>query len=475
MASILRDPAEPAADHVTGALQREPGHATLTGRLGPRRGGRPPSTAEPPPRSGSATAGADPLDDPFGLELGPTTEGPLDDPFAMHLVGQPVGGEAAAPPTEPGLNDRGGVVPPVHSETPQGSRASRIDWGATPGTFSLAAEKGMEDKALLAIFETKFAQQLAASFGAGATLEHLQLLLAAARGGPSGEGDPQEVARINEGLWRAKEYAVIETLQVDRSTRYRRDAKGTYCNVYAYDVVTALGAYLPRVWWRDTGPIESGKVAVVSVPELRAKQQETGIKDPAGLGVVAPILGETTYEVNANGLADWFNQWGRSFGWDRTADVAQAQRAANSGHVVVIVAANARAPHGHISVVIAEVATHEAPSELMDDQAGPPMPTSAMTVPLQSQAGHDNFKYGANGAWWKRAEMRSEVQRDQTGTSVIDQATGKPIDAGNVWIYSGPQLDTAITRGTPDAAAGEGGTGPRPRGETAAGLAIAPR
>ena len=81
------------------------------------------------------------------------------------------------------------------------------------------------------------------------------------------------------------------------------------------------------------------------------------------------------------------------------------------GNVVIISAFNAKGGAGHISVVIAEDATHKAQPETVKDKAtGKETPTGAMAAPLQSQAGSVNIKYGGiTGAWWKGAEMRREV------------------------------------------------------------------
>jgi hypothetical protein len=83
-----------------------------------------------------------------------------------------------------------------------------------------------------------------------------------------------------------------------------------------------------------------------------------------------------------------------------------AQTAANTGSVVILLAANKVAKKsGHVSVVLAESADHTAHRDET---------TNKVVAPLQSQAGSKNFKYsaeqGAPGSktkeWWKDASHK---------------------------------------------------------------------
>src|SRR5690606_23905876 len=64
-------------------------------------------------------------------------------------------------------------------------------------------------------------------------------------------GQFEQANQMRADLARANQYAIVETLRVERSPRYQAEPGKTFCNIYAYDVVTALGGYLPRVWWMD--------------------------------------------------------------------------------------------------------------------------------------------------------------------------------------------------------------------------------
>jgi hypothetical protein len=368
-------------------------------------------------------------------------------------LGAPATAAAPTPATKP--------VPGSHDETTKGSQASKLDWSSKAGVFSLEAEKGMADRSLYEVFLAKFKDQLARLSFKGETYE--QILARRDKLRADATEDSLASARmIDEELWRARTYAIIETLKVETSKRYQPTDSTTYCNVYAYDLVTALGGYLPRVWWHEQylAPLQQGELQVVSVPEYREAQKQATAKGkaatPLGLGKIAPIWKETTQELSANGLADWFNRWGAAFGWRRTADMHAAQDAADSGKVVVISAGKKDpAASGHISVVIAEDFTvgssHKAPIETtIDPKTKKPVPTGAMGAPLQSQAGVHNHKYADTMAehWWDAPDMKQdyETTTDKHGDKkpVIDAQTNKPVDAGNFWIYDGAEQATAI-------------------------------
>ena len=378
------------------------------------------------------------------------------------------------------------AIAPVHDETTKGSQGSKIDWSSKAGTFTLAAEKGMEDKSLYEVFLARFKEQLAKLSFKGETYEQIIARRDKLRAG----GDLDAARMIDEELWRARAYAILETLKVESSARYKKkvDPKSgntidTYCNVYAYDVVCALGAYMPRVWWNEAylAELEKGTITVVPVAEYRDAQKQATLKGqpatPKSLGKIASIWNETTHELSANMLADWFNRWGAKFKWTRTADMAHAQSQADGGKVVVISASKIDASAGHVSVVIPQ--DHTVGSKLkapeatkVDKATKKETPTGQMGAPLQTQAGETNFMYGVghNAQWWKSPEMRPELetQTDATGATVIDPKTGKakpvidaetgaPVDAGHFWIYDGPEQATAVKADAPPAG-GDPGT-----------------
>ena len=163
-------------------------------------------------------------------------------------------------------------------------------------------------------------------------------------------------------------------------------------------MVTAMGGYLPRVWWTDAtwAKIQAG-AEIVSLADLkRMKKDKEDVSN-----VVAPEYGVTVGEQNANALTTWMHKTGATeFGWSEASDMEAAQTAANQGQVVILLAANTVASKsGHVSVVLAESNDHKA---------GRDETTGQVVVPLQSQAGAKNFKYSSEGGapgsttkrWW---------------------------------------------------------------------------
>ena|GEM_PF-5074286 len=415
-----------------------------------------PSNADPVAPSG-ATPGKSTLTGPLSRQVSPA--GPTASPVP-----------AAAGPG----------VAAAHDETTKGSQASKIDWSSKGGVFSLAAEKGMEDKSLYEVFLAKFKEQLATMSFKAQTYEQILAHRDALRA--EGTEDALSLAaHIDEDLWRARTYAIIETLKVTSSKRYEAKPGTTYCNVYAYDVVTAMGGYLPRVWWNEwyLPDMQSGAIQVVPVPDYREAQSHAKAKGqattPKALGKIASIWGETTHELSANDLAAWFNAWGASFGWRRTADMHEAQDAANGGKIVVISAGKIdSAASGHISVIIAEDSTlggHHAPGATKVDPATKKtVPAGGMGAPLQTQAGATNFKYGDDktGHWWDAPDMKQDVETttDATGKTkpVLDVKTKKPVGLGHFWIYDGKEQASAIKPDAPPpgGAAKDDGKTPKP-------------
>jgi Bacterial SH3 domain len=168
---------------------------------------------------------------------------------------------------------------------------------------------------------------------------------------------------------------IIAFLAVERSRRYTPTSSTTFCNIYAYDYCCLAGVYLPRVWWLDS-----------AIQKLSQHQ------------VVVPDMGRTVDEMRANDIETWFGQYGPTFGWKHTLDPADLQVAANQGGVGIIVARNKADSHsGHIVVVPPETNDHKA------NRSG----SGQVIVPLQSQAGRANFRYGMGRKgtpWWTTGE-----------------------------------------------------------------------
>lgn len=112
---------------------------------------------------------------------------------------------------------------------------------------------------------------------------------------------------------------VVQQFNVETNSRYTPYKNGsTYCNIYVWDVTTAMGAQIPhRV---DA----NGDVA---------KPGASGVK-----------------YMNANSMYDWLGNKGKEYGW-KEVSAEEAQRYANMGCPAVASWKNPRG-HGHIQMVV---------------------------------------------------------------------------------------------------------------------------
>lgn len=111
---------------------------------------------------------------------------------------------------------------------------------------------------------------------------------------------------------------IINQFAVESNPRYRKDQQGegeTYCNIFVWDVIKAMGAEIPH--WVD----------------------EYG--DPVG-----QFAGT---ELSANGLIEWLENYGGKYGWE-VIDARQAQAEANLGKPVVATWKNLDGV-GHVAMV----------------------------------------------------------------------------------------------------------------------------
>lgn len=121
---------------------------------------------------------------------------------------------------------------------------------------------------------------------------------------------------------RAKYDDVINQFAVGVNRRYRiRDTSGdgvadTFCNIFAWDVMSAMGVQLPH--W------------------------------VTGNGVPAKPFAPGAYELDANSVNRWLNDQGGQHGWKEISP-EEAQRMANLG--MPVVASQYVSPIGHIGVV----------------------------------------------------------------------------------------------------------------------------
>ena len=161
--------------------------------------------------------------------------------------------------------------------------------------------------------------------------------------------------------------------------RYQRAEPGgrTRCNIYAYDYVTLAGAYLPRVWW-DAGALN--EINANRTPEVIYRANQKNVR-----------------EMTANDLMRWFRAHSSRYGWREVTDVRALQEHANAGGIGIIVANNrTERLSGHITAVVPENSTDE------DGVAWSAKRDAGPFLPLQSQAGADNFTFGCGDAeWWK--------------------------------------------------------------------------
>ena len=156
---------------------------------------------------------------------------------------------------------------------------------------------------------------------------------------------------------------IVEWLDVEKSERYQPTRSATFCNIYAHDFAERMGKYIPRVWWTD-----------------KAIKNED----------FKETYGGTVRKQNVNSLYDWFPKYGSEFGWTELANKSQAQKFANEGRFVVMLAANKDPKRsGHITVVVPETDTVKA------------MGSRGIYIwPVQSQAGRVNKKIFCS-EWWK--------------------------------------------------------------------------
>lgn len=160
--------------------------------------------------------------------------------------------------------------------------------------------------------------------------------------------------------------AIIDWLDVEEHVRYLPVPGVTYCNIYAYDYCYLGNGFLPRVWWTN------GALDLI-----------------AGGKTVEPLYDKTVRELNANSLHDWLDDSGPGFGWRRVADVESLQNAANAERLAIICARRKDLNRsGHICAVVPETSTDQAV------RSG-----GVVRIPLQSQAGATNFRYGGK-QWW---------------------------------------------------------------------------
>lgn len=131
---------------------------------------------------------------------------------------------------------------------------------------------------------------------------------------PSVTGD--ENSRTPEAL-----REIIDQFDVESSERYRPFRNGvTYCNIFVWDVTSALGCEIPHYIDNDTGEPRT-------YPDV-----------------------SNAWEMNANATHDWLVNRGESYGW-REVSAQQAQAWANEGRPAVTAWKNEGGKPGHVQIV----------------------------------------------------------------------------------------------------------------------------
>lgn len=285
--------------------------------------------------------------------------------------------ETTNPQDQAAIDAENGPLPTADMGERRGGRAYAIDWDSHHREIDgLRADETLRDS-----FERNFVMQVERFFvddlpcydGYQATLDAVHNLIEQKRS----RLETAEAERLTTLLRHAEQFAVVETLNVEDSARHQPVTGGaTYCNIYTYDVVTALGGYLPRVWWNDA-----------AIRRIRAGEH------------VAVEYGTTVHEMNANAINAWLDQYGGDYGWRRLDDMTEGQQQANAGELVIISAANQSASSsGHINVLMPET---EGNSAARDAEGN-------VERPMQSQAGRNNFEYQTSGGeWWQDSSHRN--------------------------------------------------------------------
>lgn len=117
---------------------------------------------------------------------------------------------------------------------------------------------------------------------------------------------------------------VVGQFEVESNPRYAVNKNGeddTYCNIFLWDVTSAMGAEIPHYIDPDTN-------------EPLSYSESDGAK-----------------HMNANRIYDWLDGYGQNYGW-REATPEEAQRYANEGRPAITIWKNPTGGHGHAQVVV---------------------------------------------------------------------------------------------------------------------------
>lgn len=129
---------------------------------------------------------------------------------------------------------------------------------------------------------------------------------------------------------------VMEAFEVSTNPRYQPRNGDTWCNIYVWDVTTAMGCEIPHYYNKTTG-----------APMTRSEC----LKNPG-----------TYYEMSASRMTKWLEKYGAQYGWVE-CDEATAINSANQGMPTVTVGTDT----GHVAMVAPQ---KEGETGVMISQAG---------------------------------------------------------------------------------------------------------
>lgn len=140
---------------------------------------------------------------------------------------------------------------------------------------------------------------------------------------------------------------VINQFEVATNPRYKKTSSATYCNIFGWDVMSAMNVDLPH-WIKNNKPATSN------------------------------TKGAT--EMNANATYNWMLNYGKkNYGW-KEVTAKEAQNRANKGYPTVGIYKNPNGKRsGHIVVIRPETSSYKY---------------SSAKGPVIAQAGSSNYNYG---------------------------------------------------------------------------------
>ncbi|MDR1589195.1 MAG: hypothetical protein LBS51_03270 [Oscillospiraceae bacterium] len=180
---------------------------------------------------------------------------------------------------------------------------------------------------------------------------------------PVSEWIPTTPAIVNGEADRSPEAlrAVIDQFGVETSERYRprRNGSDTYCNIFVWDVTSALGSEIPHYADPETG-------APLAYPDVSGALEQ---------GAIA--------------METWLETFGAQYGW-REVDAETAQRYANEGRPAVTTSKDA----GHTQIVCPSSSGGYDPARGVSiAQAGSRVYNYAYTTDVYSREGLKNVRY----------------------------------------------------------------------------------